>query len=111
MRRFNYEDNDEYRKDVDHFFNEDDLSRDDYEAIIDEIETHQLEVKFVARDLNYRILRAAVKTCEKSFFWRFYSQDTRLELISKTYKCFRELEEDISFTNVETEPKETPKEN
>lgn len=89
MRRFNYDDNDEYKEDVDAFFKDDseDISQE-YAAIAaaEEREIQEIQFKFVVRDLNHRLMRTAIRTCEKSFWWQFYSQDTKLNLIDKTYK-------------------------
>ena len=97
MRRFNYDDNEEYREDVDKFFAEgqEDLSPEQYKAIMEqEMAIEQLQIRFVYRDLNHRVLRTAIRMCEKSFWWWFYSQDTRLRMIDRAYKRLRKLEEE-----------------
>lgn len=98
MRRFNYDENEEYREDVDKFFSEEgngDLTDAQYKAIMEE-EQHmqQLQIRFVYRDLNHRVLRSAIRMCEKSLWWWFYSQDTRLRMIDRAYRRLRKLEED-----------------
>ena len=100
MRRFNYEENDEYREDVEKFFSEDedvaDLSDEEYKAIMQEEQAIQhIQLNFVQRDLNHRMLKSAIRTCEKWFWWRFCSQNTRLKMIQETYDQFRMLEDDI----------------
>jgi hypothetical protein len=97
MRRFNYDENEEYREDVDKFFSEEggDISDEQYKAIMEEeMQLQQLQVRFVYRDLNHRVLRSAIRMCEKSFWWWFYSQDTRLRMIDRAYKRLRKLEEE-----------------
>lgn len=98
MRRFNYDDNEEYREDVDKFFSEEDqaeLTDEQLKAIMEEEQQmQQLQIRFVYRDLNHRILRSAIRLCEKSFWWWFYSQETRLKMIDRTYKKLRKLEEE-----------------
>ena len=96
MRRFNYEDNDDYREEVDKFFSEDgDLTDEQYKAIMDEEQAmQQVQIKFVSRELNHRVMRTAIRTCEKSFWWWFYSQATRLQMIDTAYKQLRKLEEE-----------------
>lgn len=100
MRRFNYEDNEDYREDVDNFFgsgdeNIGDLTPEDYKMMMEsESFLEDVQVQIVYRDLNHRILRAAVKVCEKSFWWRFLSIDTRLKHIDATYKQLKKLEEE-----------------
>lgn len=97
MRRFDYDENEEYREDVDKFFSEEngDLSPEQYKAIMEEEQAfQQMQVRFVYRDLNHRVLRSAIRMCEKSFWWWFYSQDTRLRMIDRAYKRLRKLEEE-----------------
>lgn len=99
MRRFNYEDNDEYREDVDKFFSEEqaegDLSDEDYKIIMEEEKAmQQMQINFVNRDLNHRILRTAIRTCEKSIWWWFSKHATKLKMIQTAYKQFRKLEEE-----------------
>ena len=94
MRRFDYDENEEYREDVDKFFEADnEISPGQFNSIIrEENEIQELQLEFVNRDLNYRILRSAIKMCEKTFFWSFRSHISRLNMIKETYNRFRELE-------------------
>ena len=100
MRRFDYDENEEYREDVDRFFEEEEdngrLTPDQYEAIMKEDEIQELQIDFVNRDLNYRILRSAIKMCEKTLFWKFRFHKTKLNMIEKAYNKFRALEEGMS---------------
>jgi len=91
MRRFDYDDNEEFRDDVDKFFNEE---SEKYEEIINEemaIQEAQLEI--ANRELNHRTLRAAVRICEKSWFWGFYNVNTRMRMISDVYLKIKNLED------------------
>jgi hypothetical protein len=97
MRRFNYDDNEEYRDDVDKFFQNDmdDVTPEEYKMIMEQEGVFEdLQLQVVNRDLNNRLLRAAVRICEKSFWWRFYSLNTRLNQISIVYKHLKNLEEE-----------------
>lgn len=98
MRRFNYEDNDEYREDVDKFFSEEatgELTPEQYKQLMEEEQAfQQMQARLVYRDFNHRVLRSAIRMCEKSLWWWFYSQDTRLRLIENAYKRLKKLEED-----------------
>lgn len=101
MRRFNYDDNDDYREDVDNFFNDEDglvpdgLSEEEYKAIVEEeMAAQRMQIKIVYRDLNHRLLRTSIRACEKTFLWWFYSHDTKLKMIEKTYKQIKKLEEE-----------------
>lgn len=99
MRRFNYDENDDYREDIDKFFSHQqidhqELTDEEYKAFVEEEKEIQREqINFVRRDLNHRMLRTSIRACEKSIWWRFYSHTTKLKMIDFTYKQFRELEE------------------
>ena len=91
MRKFDYDDNEEFRDDVDKFFNEEAAK---YEEMVNEelaIQEAQIEVAY--RELNHRTLRAAVRICEKSWFWGFYSVNTRMRMISDVYLKLKNLED------------------
>lgn len=97
MRRFNYEDNEEYRDDVDKFFNDDmdDMTPEEYKILMEQENVIQdMQMKVVHRDLNYRLLRAAVRVLEKSFWWKFCSLNTRLNSIDATFQRLKKLEEE-----------------
>ena len=92
MRRFNYEDNDDYREDIDKFFNEEEIPDIDEEQLQALMEQEDIQIEFVYRDLNHRLLRTAIRTCEKSFWYWFCSQNTRLKMIEKAYEALKNLE-------------------
>jgi predicted metal-dependent hydrolase len=98
MRRFDYDNNDdEYREDVDKFFNEEDEDDNEharYEELVEEelaLQEAQLDVAF--RELNHRTLRASIRICEKSFWWSFYSVKTRMKMINEAYSRLKKMEE------------------
>lgn len=92
MRRFHYDDNDDFQDDVDGFFAEEiDFDENDY--IGDEL-MEAASINFVSYDLNQRLLRAAIQVCEKSVFWRFKSVDSKLRKITKMYLTMKTLVED-----------------
>lgn len=92
MRRFNYEDNDDFREDIDKFFNEKEIPDIDEEQLQALMEQEDIQIEFVYRDLNHRLLRTAIRTCEKSFWYWFCSQNTRLKMIEKAYEALKNLE-------------------
>jgi uncharacterized protein YPO0396 len=94
MRRFNYDDNENFRDEVDKFFGEDSDSSEYKEILEEEKMMQEIQMGFLHRDLNHRTLRAAIRACEKSFFWAFYSHNTRLKMISTTYSQFIQLEDE-----------------
>lgn len=105
MRRFEYDDNEEFREDVDKFFNNNDDDDEDgdgdgdrnadrYEEMIEQemaIQEAQLDVAY--RELNHRAMNAAIRVCEKSFWWGFYSINTRMKMIAEAYHKLKNLEE------------------
>lgn len=91
MRRFDYDDNEDHRKEVDNFFSNDELTPEDYEQFIND-EKFDVEFKIVNQEMNHRLLRTSVKIAENSFFWKFYSLDTKLQMIDKIYTKLRILE-------------------
>jgi hypothetical protein len=92
MRHFNYDDNDEFHEDIDKFFdNEDSGGYDD--LIKEEFDLQEARLDVQHREINYKMMRTAIRFCEKTFLWSFYSIPTRLKMISETYKKLRKLEE------------------
>ncbi len=78
MRRFDYDDNDDYREDVDGFNDgeesDDDINPEEYRAILEEEQAiQQLQLEIVNRELNDRLIYNTIKMLEKGFWWRFYS--------------------------------------
>lgn len=95
MRRFNYDDNDEFPDDADQFSNdknhEPNNGYEDYLA--EEFALQEARINIQHRQIDFRMMRAAIKLCENTFMWSFYSLPTRLKMISDTYKKLRKLEE------------------
>lgn len=97
MRRFDYDDNEENREDVDNFFGGEEaayITPEDYKAIVQEEQAmQQLQLDLVHRELNDRLLYRVTKMLEKSFWWRFYSLETRLRMIEKAYRRMKRITE------------------
>lgn len=104
MRRFNYEEDDEYREDVENFFNKNDdnedededeeLTQEEYQALVEQDQALKyIQIEFDERDMNHRTLKSAIAVCEKWIWWRFCSQITRVKMIEKTYRKFKRLED------------------
>lgn len=96
MRKFNYDDNDDFREDIDKFFEDDgegdsDGGYDDF--LKEEFAIQEARVAVQNREINYKMMRAAVRICEKTFLWTFYSIPTRMKMISDAYKKLRKLED------------------
>lgn len=95
MRYYSNDDDDE-RENLDDFFEEDfDRLQEEYQDILEEEQINrQMEYDFVDRDLNHKTLRVAIRICEKSFWWKFLSIKTKLNIIQETYSSLRYLEEE-----------------
>jgi len=50
-----------------------------------------LKIQTLQKELNYIVLNRAVKYLEKSWFWKFKSHRTRLNLLVETYQVFKAL--------------------
>jgi hypothetical protein len=72
MRKFYFEDN----------FEEDDK---DEEQQIHEDQITMAQMDLFEIEMNKKILIMAIKICEKSFFWPFYSCIRKLNLIKTSY--------------------------
>jgi hypothetical protein len=65
-----------------------------------------LKLQAVQKELNYSILRKSIAYCEKTWFWRFKTFQTKLNLIVSVYQTFKAMI-DIDFvTLAEDESKE-----
>ncbi|MEI8270965.1 MAG: hypothetical protein WCG45_06395 [bacterium] len=101
MRRFDYDNNeDEFRNEVDKFFNDGEGKSDTsypYPLPMDMDITIEGEDAFILaeKEFNLKIYRTAVKIAENSFFWRFYSFNTRLNIINKIYKDIEEKNAEV----------------
>lgn len=50
-----------------------------------------LRLQVAQKDLNYSILTKTMEYLEKSWFWRFKTEATKLRLISETYQAFKQM--------------------
>lgn len=70
------------------FYFEDNFDDDEEEIAENEIHEDQVamaQIDLFELELNKKILIMAVKICEKSFFWKFYSCYRKLKLIEDSY--------------------------
>jgi hypothetical protein len=58
---------------------------EDYQALVRQQELDARQYDLIERDTNHKILKQAVRMCEKSVWWRFYSTFTKLKVIKKVY--------------------------
>jgi hypothetical protein len=99
MKRFNYDENDDFQDDnyLDNEYNDDDdddvvyISQQEYEAMQHHDAIDFMQIELVETDLNQRLLFKAIKMLEKSWFWQFRSEETKLKLISQAYSIMKNL--------------------
>lgn len=107
MKRFNYEDDD--FKDED-FPNIDGDSEEELNAeylqILDKRELIEaIKLQIIQKEVNLAVLNKTVRYLEKTWFWRFKSLQTKLNLIVETYQTFKALVDiDLSQYQEEEEP-------
>lgn len=90
MRNFPYNDDD--MDDVDNFFDDDENDLDAEEAYYEELDRRQEEM--FAFDLHQKVMTMALRILERGFFWRFYSADTKLKKLKKTFEALFALIKD-----------------
>lgn len=76
--------------DMDDFMDEE--SYENYESIISQqnaLEGFHLHI--LEQNLKAKILFESLKLCQKSFFWKFYSEGKKLERVKKLYDEFINL--------------------
>lgn len=99
MRFFNQsqdDDENENQDDADRFFqDEEEFDEMMEEEFFDEAsiykEIKMAELTLVQANLNRRIMSMAIKTLEKSIFWRFLPHNTQLLMIESAYKLLSKL--------------------
>jgi len=94
MRKYNYDDNDEFREDIDKFFDENNESPANYDDLLqEEFAIQEARIDVQNRDIDIKMMRTAVRICEKTFLWCFLSVPTRMKMIADAYKKLKKLEE------------------
>jgi|APGre2960657404_1045060.scaffolds.fasta_scaffold16910_3 hypothetical protein len=92
MKRFDHEF--ENNDDDDESFDDDKsqpASRNNYNDFIegDQIQQDILELGYL--ELDQKLVNKAIKVCEGSMFWNFYSIQTRLSMISRAYTRLKKM--------------------
>jgi hypothetical protein len=98
MREFNFEDNEEMgffddmdEMDDDDMEDEDDDDDDDVGQTDANMIVEMAQLDLVVYDLNLRLLSEVVRSLEKSCFWKFKTNKTKMRLIQETYELFNKL--------------------
>lgn len=79
MRHWDYDEHEEFQEEIDNFL--DNITREN-SAMLDDPRFQESE--------NY-LLEHAVQVAKGSWFWRFYSNETKLEKIAEVYDGLRKL--------------------
>ena len=95
MKRFDYDENEDFKDDGSPFYgpeNEGDISPEEYAEMMRRQDTLSLmQIELANLDLRQRLLFKATKMLEKSFWWKFKSAKVRLAEISLAYHTLRML--------------------
>jgi len=101
MKRYDFDENenDNSKDDYDDFSEEEGDFVDDDDD--DEVQEHdfleneemlrELEISFQEAQNKQKTISQAIKICSQSFFWRFYSNQTKLKMIEQCYYGLTEL--------------------
>lgn len=94
MKRFDFDEDDENEDDEDAFGEEmgKPMTPKEYRDILSEeraLEQETVELEYLR--IGNRLMREAVRACESSILWKFYSLQTRLDMISKAYNKLRDI--------------------
>lgn len=93
MKRFEFEDDEDDNEDDDDIFGEGKpMTPKEYRDILAEeraLEQETVELEYL--DIANKLMKEAVRVCEKSFLWKFYGLQTRLDMISKAYIKLRDI--------------------
>lgn len=97
MRRFEFDDEDEDEGFPNLGPNDYLISPEEYKNILeDEIAIHNAKYYELERKMKYKVLIECINLLKNSFFWKFYSLNTRLKKIETAFTKFKlllELEE------------------
>lgn len=91
MRRFDFEDEDPDREEVERFLDADSqeylITPEEYKNILEEeISLYDAKFRDTIYKLKYKVLLRSLDLLKGSFFWRFYSLNTKLNHIELVYK-------------------------
>jgi hypothetical protein len=92
MKRFEFEDGDEFQ-DENLFPEEEDGSINlEYIRLLEKKELIEvLKVQLYQKEINHELLLRTIKYLSKGLFWKFKSQRRKLQLILETYQTFKIL--------------------
>ena len=89
MRKYNYDENEDFQEEIDNFFNNDGSDMSESQ----EYDLAQSQLELVNREQNERFFFRTIRFLEKSFWWRFRSHKSKLKLIQETLDQFKQINE------------------
>jgi len=79
-------------EDGDDFDDFDDFENFDYKNLLNQQNALEgFHLHLLEKKISDRILNRSIRVCEKSFFWRFYSINSKISTISRVYENFINL--------------------
>ena len=93
MKRFEYDDDDFNDEDFPNIEGGDEAELNaEYLAILEKREIIEaIKLQIIQKEVNFAILVKTIRYLEKTWFWRFKSLQTKLNLIVETYQTFKAL--------------------
>ncbi len=108
MKRFDYDDEDFKDEDFPNIDDEEAQLNAEYLSILEKRELIEaIKLQIVQKEVNFAVLIKTLRYLEKSWFWRFKSMKTKLNLIVETYQTFKALVDiDAQYQEQEQEPEQ-----
>lgn len=82
MREYEENEDESSQKEVEYFFDE----PDDQDRYLD-----MMEAGLTAKEIDQKMLEISLKMVEKSFFWRFYSVQTKIRKVLEVYITLNQI--------------------
>lgn len=90
MKRFNFEDNEEFPDERVPDLEE--LTESEYEQLVEHAEFVDLKnLNLREFDLNQKLVYKAIKLCENNFLWKFRTTKKKLLLVKEAYEYLKAL--------------------
>lgn len=88
MREYDYDDEDQDQDEMEELFDEE---YEEYEAVEKGHILKAMEMELVENSMDLKLLKDVTKMLEKSFWWRFYSFETKLKMVTQAYAVIDKL--------------------
>jgi len=92
MSRFSQDDDDDFKDELGPFFDADDDEDDDGKTTYTAVSAMDaIQLDLVEMEMNQRLLDQAIQHCQSSFWWAFMGEESRQNMIDRTFARFRRL--------------------